>query len=182
MTATTKKVSARSVAAPKVAAPRAQFAEMAKAIEETQTTLSKLVYDAAVLARELDATVEENALLLAAIPKQRRSEYKRIVTAPAEWFGKKAPKNLTKLAKYLNARKEGKTDAQAAKQAEQGKAATAQRQPKPEGGNAKPGSLKQLQDAIEAVAKEYSDSPDVLSIVGDLRDMATDLIERTAEI
>ena len=186
------KGNARTVAAPIAVEPRDEFKTMAAQIEDKAQSLSQLIYEAAMLARRVSATKEENALLLAVIPKQRRNEYRRIVAAPAEHFGRNAPTNLTKLAKYLKARAEGATAADAKKVAEQkisaeelreklGKPApkkAPKKAPKNEAGH---GGLHALHDAIESLRKDYGDDKDVLDLLASMSDLYDDLVAVTAK-
>lgn len=180
--------------APKVQGPREVFVAMAKQLHDVNQTLSTTVYQAAMLARQQSATKEENDLLLAEIPKQRRAEYRRIVAAPAEHFGNKAPQNLSKLAKYLQNRAEGLTDAKAATAAEKGKTATTSTTSTKVAGKAKKGAQGQhkpgqrppfdvLREGIAGLTKEYSDCDEtILAMIEELAKLADDLEQATANI
>ena len=74
-------------------------------LRRAATTLSNAVYRAAMKAREVEATGEEIKALVREIPKQRRSDFNRIVGAPAEHV-EGMPSNLVKGARYLSLRAE----------------------------------------------------------------------------
>ena len=121
-TANTGKPSTAEKAAGKEApAIRDEIQREIRELKKLNTSLTNRVYKAAMVAREIQATEEENKALLREIPKQRRADYRRIVGAPEDHFGLKAPKNLGKLARYLTHRAEGEDDATSAEWAEKGR-------------------------------------------------------------
>lgn len=190
-----QKVNARSVAAPVAVKPRQVFVDLAHDLETIQQSLASRLYDAAMVARKEKATEEELKLLLDAAPRQRRSEFKTVVTAPDKYFVPSAPKNLGALARFLKARMVGGTVAQAKSVATQkttmpelkeklGKAPAAkganEKAPEKQAPNGAP--LHDLHDALERAVKEYAGNKIAVSVLQEMIEMYNDtLLPATAE-
>lgn len=184
------KTVAATKAAPKKVQPRAEFVELANNITAATQSLNSILYDGAMMCRKFNATEEELKLVLDAAPKQRRSEFKTIVTAPEGAITKTAPKSLGKLAQFIKARNKGATP-QVAKQFAEQKLNAAELNEKlgiaPKDGGKPKGAQKRadtdkppfdmLHAAVEALRKEYADSEQILSMIGDLTDMVADIEE-----
>lgn len=184
------KGTAREVAANKKVQPRAEFVELANNITAATQSLNSVLYEGAMLCRKYNATEDELKLVLDAAPKQRRNEFKTIVTAPAGAITKTAPKSLGKLAQFIKARNKGATP-QVAKQFAEQKLNAAELNEKLGIEPKKPAKTKGAQKraettkppfellhaAVEALRKEYADSEAVLSAIGDLTDMVADIEE-----
>ena len=111
MTAIKKSVAA-TVAAPVVAKPRGEYQEFADMITERKQSLSAVCFDAAIFARDNDATKEECAILKAVVSKQQWSDMGKIISCGHK-LPKSAPTNLVKLAQYIRALDKGANAAQA---------------------------------------------------------------------
>ena len=109
MTATKKSVAA-TTAAPIVAKPRAEYQLFADQITERKQSLSAICFDAAIFARDNDATKEECAILKAVVSKQQWSDMGKIISCGHK-LPKSAPTNLVKLAQYIRALDKGATAA-----------------------------------------------------------------------
>ena len=103
---------ARSAAAPIVAKPRAEYQLFADQITERKQSLSAICFDAAIFARDNDATKEECAILKAVVSKQQWSDMGKIISCSHK-LPKSAPTNLVKLAQYIRALDKGANAAQA---------------------------------------------------------------------
>jgi len=112
MTMTNSKTVAATVAAPIVAKPRGEYQEFADLITEKKQSLSAICFDAAIFARDNDATKEECAILKAVVSKQQWSDMGKIISCSHK-LPKSAPTNLVKLAQYIRALDKGATTAQA---------------------------------------------------------------------
>lgn len=189
------KANARAVAAPVAVKPRQLFVDLAHDLESIQQSLASRLYDAAMIARKERATEEELKLLLDAAPRQRRSEFKTVVTAPAEYFTKGAPTNLGALARFLKARMVGGTAAQAKQVATQkltmpelkeklGKAPAKKGAQNDDGEKHAPNGapLHDLHDALERAVKEYAGNKIAVSVLQEMIEMYNDtLLPATAE-
>ena len=102
---TGKATTAERAAGKKAPEIRSEIQKEITNLRKAATTLSNAVYRAAVKAREVEATGEEIKALVREIPKQRRSDFNRIVGAPAEHV-EGMPTNLAKGARYLALRAE----------------------------------------------------------------------------
>lgn len=109
---TSKKIVAATVAAPIVAKPRMEYQQFADLITERKQSLSAICFDAAIFARDNEATKEECAILKAVVSKQQWSDMGKII-ACSHKLPKSAPTNLVKLAQYIRALDKGATAAQA---------------------------------------------------------------------
>lgn len=190
-----KKSTARTVAAPVAVKPRQLFVDLAHDLESIQQSLASRLYDAAMVARKENATAEELKLLLDAAPRQRRSEFKTVVTAPADLFVPSAPKNLGALARFLKARMIGGTVAQAKSVATQkttmpelkeklGKAPAKKGANEKEPVKAAPNGapLHDLHDALQRAVKEYAGNKIAASVLQEMIEMYNDtLLPATAE-
>ena len=112
MTTSNNAVSAATVAAPIVAKPRGEYQEFADLITEKKQSLSAICFDAAIFARDNDATKEECAILKAVVSKQQWSDMGKIISCSHK-LPKSAPTNLVKLAQYIRALDKGANAAQA---------------------------------------------------------------------
>jgi len=112
MTMTNSKTVAATVAAPIVAKPRGEYQEFADLITEKKQSLSAICFEAAIFARDNDATKEECAILKAVVSKQQWSDMGKIISCSHK-LPKSAPTNLVKLAQYIRALDKGANAAQA---------------------------------------------------------------------
>lgn len=101
------KITAREVQAPKTVEVRKQFKEYADRIQDVQQSLNSILYDAAMFCRKEQATPEELQVLLDVIDRRKRTDFKRIVTAPDEAITKSMPANLVQAAQFIRARVKG---------------------------------------------------------------------------
>ena len=193
MTTTNKtRGTARTTAAPKLVEPRAEFIAQAQRLHEAVQTMSAMLYDAVMFARENRATEAELSLLLAEVPKQRRSDFKTVFAAPEGIITDGAPTNLAKLAQFVRARNKGATAAVAKQFAEQKIDAAGlarrlgQEPPKPRkskgatGPDARNDSANpwvMLHDGVEGLRKELAADgmEEALLILADITDLLDDL-------
>lgn len=101
------KTNAATTAAAKPAAIRPEVRSYVADIEAAQKTLNATLFEAAMWCRKNSATPEELKELLDVITKQKRSDFKRIVTAPDDVVTKSMPQNLVQAAQYIRARVKG---------------------------------------------------------------------------
>lgn len=183
----TKKIkgNAATTSAPKKVQPRAEFVDLANAITEKTQSLNSVLYDGAFLCRKLKATPEELELVLDAAPRQRRNEFKTVVTAPSGAITASAPKSLGKLAQFIKARNKGASAAIAKQFAEQkldaaGLAEKLGQEPPKKAGKKDKGAQSRndeanpwelLKAAMAAFEKQYGDDcPDVEELFNDFYD------------